>query len=567
MVERQNGTNRSEKAGGVVATLVRGTSVEVVLPESPVQQRKAHLIMEGNQPTQQAPELHPKLTLDRAGRSFVLTIFGATGDLTERKLIPALHALCEKGHIDQFHIIAYSRRSLDRDEYRRGITIALREEADSDTTRIDEFASHIETCTGGDDGLAQLVALLDRIDSNGSMQRIFYLATPPAGYEPLVEALGDAGLARLPGITDGPTTVVSATAAGGSAANGPGQPRIIVEKPFGRDRETAAQLNRTLLDAFHESQVYRIDHYLGKETVQNLLMLRFGNGLLEPVWNRTYIHSVQITVAERIGIEGRGDYYDRSGAMRDIVQNHLLQLLCIVAMEPPNLLEANAIRDEKVKVLRSIAPISGADVRDRTIRARYAEGALDGKRVPGYLDEDGVAVGSTTETYAALALELDSWRWAGVPFFVRTGKRMPKRLSEIAIRFHQPPHHLLGGKVGPPNSLIVRIQPDEGASLMINLKEPGFTFDAWPVAMNFSYGSEFADELPDAYERLLLDAIIGDSTLYTRRDEIELAWELVDGIVAGWQETGTPLHIYQAGSSGPDAAHALIGDYGPWRDL
>jgi glucose-6-phosphate 1-dehydrogenase len=346
--------------------------------------------------------------------------------------------------------------------------------------------------------------------------------------------------------------------------------RIIVEKPFGHDGATARRLNRCLAGAFREEQIYRIDHYLGKETVQNVMVLRFGNGVFEPFWNSRYVDHVQITMAETLGVGGRGGYYDGAGALRDIVQNHLLQLVCLVAMEPPNDLHADSIRTEKVKVLKSLRPVGPQSVLADTVRGQYTRGIVEGRRVGAYRRAEGVDPSSDTETYAALRLQLDSWRWTGVPFFLRTGKRLARRTTEIAVQFKLPPHLLFPSLKPDPslaNMLVLRIQPDEGIMLDFNAKIPGFAMDMRSVVMDFSYGSSFGDNLPEAYERLLLDALLGDATLYTRADEVEAAWAFVDSVRAGWQEANAPIRVYPAGSSGPDEARTLLGGDRRWRKL
>jgi len=348
--------------------------------------------------------------------------------------------------------------------------------------------------------------------------------------------------------------------------NRKGWTRIIIEKPFGHDLPSARELNRQVAKVFREEQVYRIDHYLGKETVQNILVFRLANGIFEPVWNRRYVDHVQITVAENIGLEGRGAYYEESGAIRDIVQNHMLQLLSLVAMEPPIAFDANAVRDEKVKVLHALQPLSGQDVTTHLIRAQYGPGWVGGKPVVGYKEEPGVPPNSTTETYLALKVFIDSWRWAGVPFYLRTGKHLPKRVSEIAIQFKQAPLILFKrsdahGQV-EPNVLTLRIQPDEGISLKFGAKVPGTEMQIRSVNMDFFYGSSFVREQPEAYERLLLDCMLGDSTLFTRRDEVEAAWTFIQGILDEWQRQPVDnLLTYDSGTWGPEAADEFI-----WRD-
>ncbi len=382
----------------------------------------------------------------------------------------------------------------------------------------------------------------------GAANRLFYCATPPSLYDDIIVNLGRSGLAR--------------PATGGFT-------RIIVEKPFGRDYASARALGRQLASAFHEEQVYRIDHYLGKETVQNILVFRFANGIFEPLWNRNHVAEVQVTVAESIGVETRGAYYEEAGALRDMMQNHLLQLLCLIAMEPPATFDAGPVRDEKNKVMHAIRPIEPARVSESALRGQYGPGFAEGKPVPGYRQEKGVAPDSKTETYAALRLLVDNWRWAGVPFYLRTGKRLAKRVSEIAIRFHHTPHLIFRRSPAgvEANSLVIRIQPDEGMALTVAAKTPGPDLRLGPVRLDFRYGEVFGGEPPEAYERLLLDAIHGDATLYAPGDWVEKAWQLLGPVLDVWGEApGPPLYPYEAGSWGPAEADAFIArDGGAWR--
>lgn len=495
-------------------------------------------------------------TTARISDPCTIVIFGATGDLTRRKLVPALYNLRREGllHADTT-ILGFARRDWS-DEYFRtllfdeGSKHSRASLAGGDWPDFISRVSYIRSTFEDAEGYTALAERLDAIDAEQgtSGNRLFYLATPPESYEDIINNLGAAGLANSP--------------------NG-GWTRIIVEKPFGHDLESALHLNKVVHDVFEERQVYRIDHYLGKETVQNLLVLRFANGIFEPLWNRRYIDHVQITVAESIGVEGRGGYYEQAGAIRDMVQNHMMQLLSLTAMEPPvGGASADAVRDEKVKVLRAVRPIAPADVNKISVRGRYSAGP---GTAPAYLDETGVQANSTTETYVAMRFEIESWRWAGVPFYLRTGKRMPVRASEITVVFKSAP--LLLFQDGPmsrsaPNELSIRIQPNEGIALRFNSKVPGQAGDIRPVTMNFNYVDAFGGESPEAYERLLLDAMTGDTTLFTRSDEVETSWSLINPIIEGWKTLGSPIHEYVGGSWGPDASHEFIGASGrSWRRL
>jgi glucose-6-phosphate 1-dehydrogenase len=349
-----------------------------------------------------------------------------------------------------------------------------------------------------------------------------------------------------------------------------GWTRIIIEKPFGHDLASAQELNELVTQVFHEEQVYRIDHYLGKETVQNVMALRFANGIFEPLWNRNHVAEVQLTVAEAVGVEGRGGYYEESGALRDMIQNHLLQVVCLVAMEPPVTFDARAVRDEKSKVMQAIRPFDPAKVDEVALRAQYGPGFVDGRQVPGYTQEKGVKPQSTTETYAALRMEIDNWRWAGVPFYVQTGKRLAKRVSEIAIRFRRTPHMIFRRDPAAgvdPNELVIRIQPDEGVALTVAAKVPGPELKLLPVGLDFRYGEVFGAEPPEAYERLLLDAVHGDSTLYARADWVEQAWWLLGPVLDAWAHDGAAgPYLYEAGTWGPPEAESFIArDTGAWR--
>ncbi len=478
------------------------------------------------------------LGIGREPEPFTIVIFGATGDLTLRKLVPALFSLYSRQHISRFRVVGFARRPWTTREFRDRMAPVL---GDSDLAA--GFLSRLEYVSAPFENAAAYRGLRDLEPAN----MIFYLSTPPDSYLTIVENLASAGLAE----------------------EKRGFRRIIVEKPIGSDLASAVDFNRRLERTFREAQVYRIDHYLGKETVQNLMVLRFGNSILEPLWNNRYVEHVQITVAEELGVETRGAYYDGSGALRDMVQNHLLQLLCLVAMEPPVDLDADTIRDEKQKVLRALQPLTAATVRRDTVRGQYAAGVLAGQEVTGYRQEANVDPASSTETYVALRLRLDSWRWAGVPFLLRTGKRLARKVSEIAVFFRDPPHLLFADQPPPrPNSLVVHVQPDEGVTFNLNSKVPGFTTDMNPVNMRFSYGGSFGEEPREAYERLLLDCMVGDPTLFIRADQVESSWRFVGGILDLWRETGQAPVPYRSGGQGPDEAARLAEGLGArWRKI
>lgn len=488
----------------------------------------------------------------------VVVIFGATGDLTHRKLVPALYNLGVDGLLPaHFNLVSFARREYSDEAFREGLKTSVAKH--SRRTPLDEsiwreFAAHsfyVSSSFDNPEGYKRLADLLDRLDKETGVlcNRVFYLATGPEYFEEISRQLKAAGLMD---------EVIAPTGKKTRSA------RVIVEKPFGHDLVSARQLNKALLSVMAEDQIYRIDHYLGKETVQNLLVFRFANGIFEPVWNHKYIDHVEISVCESIGVGGRAGYFDKSGMMRDVVQNHLFQLLCLVALEPPVAFEADAVRSEKVKVLRSIRRISEKEVANKVIRARYQSGSVGGEPVVGYLGESDVNPESVTETYVAMELAVENWRWAGVPFFIRAGKRLPKRVTEISIHFKSVPHRIFQDedvqKVSP-NILSFQIQPDEGISFKMSCKPPGPRVRVQSVNMDFSYGTSFGVSAPEAYERLLLDGMRGDATLFTRDDEIEQAWEILDTTLKAWAPDAAnppPIFGYEAGTWGPAAADELV---------
>jgi len=491
-----------------------------------------------------------------ASCSFIL--FGATGDLTRRKIMPGLFSLSSQGLLPKnFVIVAFARRDKDDSVFRQELRENMQEFAPklpSDGPEWDRFAQNVYYVRSDFDdpeGYNRLAARLTEIDQKHDLggNHLFYLATPPDNFSEIIENLGKAGLnqPRREG----------------------GWSRIIIEKPFGSDLTSAKQLNLELNTVFHENQVYRIDHYLGKEAVQNILVLRFANQIFEPLWNQKYIDNVQITVAETLGVEGRGGYFEQSGITRDIVQNHALQVLTLIAMEAPASLTADDIRDEKVKVLKSVRHFSPEDVALWTVRGQYGAGEVDGKAVPGYRQEEGVNPRSETETFAAFKFQINNWRWSGVPFYVQAGKRMPQRVTEVKIQFKEVPDVLFAKMPNvqiKPNILSLRIQPDEGASLEIGSKEPGPEMNVHPVRMDFKYGAAFNAPIRDAYERLILDAIRGDAALFARNDEVELAWALITPILDAWRDLSCPLFPnYTSGTWGPDAANSLLADGKAWH--
>ncbi len=470
-----------------------------------------------------ANPLREGLPRTRAPEPCAVVLFGATGDLTHRKLMPALYNLARAGHLPaESAIVGYARRDWDDEKFREEIKGPLEKAVGNGFAEVwDQFAPRLAFAGGtfdDDAAYAKLKTKLAEVDAKHGTKgnRLYYLAVAPEYFATIIEHLGKAGLIADPH-QDGPWT------------------RVVIEKPFGHDLKSARALSRDLVRVLDESQTYRIDHYLGKETVQNILALRFGNSMFEPVWNRRHVASVQITVAEAVGMEGtRGAYYDTSGAIRDMVQNHMMQLLCLVAMEPPVDLSADAVRNEKVKVLQALPHWTDEDVARDVVRAQYTAGSIQGKEVPGYLQEKGIPPDSKTAPFVALRLTLNTWRWAGVPFYFRTGKRLPKRATEIAIQFTNPPTALFEADTegaGGANLLILRIQPNEGASLAFQAKVPASRRRLQEVRMDFRYGTAFAAPPPEAYERLLLDVMLGDPSLFTRTDEVDNSWRFVDQIL------------------------------------
>jgi glucose-6-phosphate 1-dehydrogenase len=501
--------------------------------------------------------LRKGLRLERVPDPAILVLFGATGDLAHRKVLPALYQLWRTNLLPhEFLVLAVGRREYDDDAFRAEIRTSLEQFSrvlplDEPAWRSFEERIRYHRLDFADAaGFDALSTRLDEIDEEHGTRgnRMFYLATQPSQFADIVAQLGRVGLDHEH--HDG------------------GWRRIVIEKPFGHDLDSAKRLNREVGKVFRESQVYRIDHYLGKETVRNLLVFRFGNGIFEPLWNRRYVDHVQITVAESIGIGNRGAFYEETGASRDVLQNHLLQLVSLIAMEPPATFEADALRDEKVKVLRAI-DMDPAEATTDVVRGQYGPGWIAATRVPGYRQEPDVDPASETETFVAAKLTIDDWRWSGVPFYVRTGKRLPKRSTEIAIQYREVPHRLFQeASVDPdPNLLVIRVQPDEGIMLRFGAKVPGLGMDIRSVTMDFTYGSAFSVDSPDAYETLILDALQGDASLFTRADEVEEAWSIVDPCIEVWASEPPPdFPNYDAGTWGPPEADELLARDGRrWR--
>jgi glucose-6-phosphate 1-dehydrogenase len=489
------------------------------------------------------------LPVRRTPEPFVLAIFGASGDLTQRKLIPALYSLAYNGYLpDRFGIVGLARRELSDDDFRARMRAAVAEHArdpfrEDVWERVSAGMRYVASSVGDEDGDRRLQDTLAALDGELGIpgNRVYYLAVPPSAIETIALQLGR-----------------HRTAGGGWT-------RVIVEKPFGHDLASARSLNECIRENFAESEIYRIDHYLGKETVQNMLVLRFANGIFEPIWNRQFVDHVEITVAESIGIGGRASFYEHAGAIRDVFQNHLLQLVALTAMEPPVDFTSESVRNEKVKVLRAMH----APAAKHVVRGQYGRGFVEGKKVPGYRQEPGVADDSRTDTFVAAKLAVDNWRWADTPFYVRTGKRLAKRETTIAIEFKRAPHPPFAKETAEglrPNVLVVHVQPDEGVSLSIGAKVPGQGLTIRTVLMDFLYGGAFRTELPEAYERLILDCLLGDATLFTRADEVDEQWAIVDSIVGGWARDRPSFPNYDAGTWGPAEADQLIRRDGrEWR--
>jgi len=486
----------------------------------------------------------------------IMVIFGASGDLTYRKLIPALYALYNQKLLpDKFQVMGVSRTTIPDEEFREKMTDGIRKFSENihlNDQQIEEFRSHLSYFQMDmtlEEEYSRLRSALDEINQREGTDAnyLFYLSTPPSLFSVIAGNLSSVGFSN----------------------ESDGFKRLIIEKPFGYDLESSLTLNSQLHDAFLENQIYRIDHYLGKETVQNLLVMRFSNGIFEPLWNRNYVDHVEITSAENIGVEGRGGYYDGSGAIRDMLQNHLLQVVGLTAMEPPSSMDADAIRNETMKVLQSLKPIKYEDVANQVIRGQYVASHIRGELVPGYREEKGVNPESRTETFIAMKFFIDNWRWGGVPFYIRTGKRLPTRVTEVVVHFKPTPQKLfqVDETCKSCNQLIIRIQPDEGILLKFGLKQPGAGFNVKTVNMDFHYSELSETHLPSAYERLLYDVMVGDSTLYARADAVEAAWKFVNPILEVWKnDPDQKIYGYPAGTWGPENADDLIkeGETG-WR--
>ncbi|MCP1674889.1 glucose-6-phosphate 1-dehydrogenase [Natronocella acetinitrilica] len=477
---------------------------------------------------------------------FDIVIFGGNGDLALRKLLPALYHRHRDGALsDDGGIIGAARRGLSREDYIaevreacvRHVGIHFQESV------WESFAKRLDYVKLDATKLADYQGLADRLKAQPQRTRIYYLSTGPELFSGICHNLASSGLVCP-------------------------ECRVVLEKPLGRDLASADAINESVAEVFAERQIYRIDHYLGKEAVQNLIALRFGNALFEPLWGRSSIRDVQITLAEQVGVENRGPFYDNTGALRDMVQNHLLQLLCIIAMEPPTSIDPDAVRDEKLKVLRGLRPLEGKEAVLNTVRGQYRAGAIGGSPVPGYLEENGVSPDSRTETFVALKTEIDTWRWAGVPFFLRTGKRMQDRVAEVVVNFRQVPHSIFSQAQTPgANRLVIELQPDEGVQLHLMAKAPGDDMELRPVALNLDFAKTFTTRKADAYERLLMDCLRGRLTLFMRRDEVNAAWRWIEPILDAWDHQGDAPKAYTAGTWGPAASSALVGRQGyAWHE-
>ena len=514
------------------------------------------------QPTQTSKNpLRQGLITERIPAPCAVVIFGASGDLTKRKLLPALYNLAVSRLLPPgCSVVGYARREVSDEQFRttqKENVAQFSRRKPLDEAVWNDFAQGLFYVSGTFEdpkGYEKLKQKLDELDRTRGTRgnRLYYLSVPPSEFAVILDRLKSSGL-----VSD----------AGDDAKFS----RVVIEKPFGSDLETGEALNKCLLSVFDERQVFRIDHYLGKETVQNLLVFRFGNSIFEPLWSREHIDQVQITVAEDIGVEGRGKFYEEAGTTRDVVQNHLLQIMSVMAMEPPVAFDADSVRNEKVKVVRALRPLtSKEDIAKNTVRGQYAAGTFNGQAVPGYREEPDVAKDSKVETYVAIKAHIDSWRWGGVPFYLRAGKRLNKRITEISLHFKGVPHSLFKATAGEvePDVLSIRIQPDEGIALKFMSKVPGPTQTLRPVTMDFSYGASFGDTGPEAYERLLLEAMLGDATLFARNDEVRAAWTYITPLLETWKEEGPAPQPYPAGSWGPKAADELVHEDGRhWRRL
>ncbi|MGD8709299.1 MAG: glucose-6-phosphate dehydrogenase [Ectothiorhodospiraceae bacterium] len=479
---------------------------------------------------------------------FEIVIFGGSGDLAMRKLLPALYRRHRAGQLaTDGRIVACARTAMGQDEFLVKAEAACRRYLPADEYNDDDwkgFAARLAFVAVDAKDASTYMDLAEMLDSSGQRTRVFYLATAPQLFVDISENLAGAGLVTP-------------------------DSRVVLEKPLGHDLDSAKRISEQIGAIFEERQIYRIDHYLGKETVQNLIALRFGNALFEPLWRREWIRDVQITVSEEVGVEGRAEFYDRAGALRDMVQNHLLQLLCITAMEPPTSIDPDAVRDEKLKVLRALRPLEGRSAIQNTVRGQYRAGAVGAEPVPGYLAEEGVAEDSRTETFVAIKAHLETWRWSGVPFYLRTGKRLQERLAEIVVNFREVPHSIFDGAYGAsqPNRLVIRLQPDEGMRLYIMAKARGDQMRLRPVSLNLDFAETFKQRQADAYERLLMDVLRGRLTLFMRRDELYAAWQWVEPILDAWNSVADEPKPYTAGTWGPAASSALLGrDGSSWHE-